>query len=435
VSIYHEYDIRGVYPSEINEKNAYLIGKAFVQLYKSKRIAIGADMRTSSPALKRALIRGVTEMGCHVVDIGLCSTPMLYYVSRYYDAIMITASHNPAQYNGLKMCRKGCKVIGRNSGLVKIKKIVKRGVYTKLSKRKGKTKRIDYKKEYVDFLLSFKLKKQKKLKIVVDAGNGMAGLFAPRVLRHFPVKLVPMYFSLDGRFPNHVPNPIIPKNVKMLIKRVKQKKADLGIAFDADVDRVRFIDNTGKAINADISLALFADYFLKKGAKRIVKDITCSKIVDITLKGRGKLIVSRVGHTNLTNALRTNKAIFGGERSGHYYFKKNKYCDNAMIAMIVMLNILSQSKESLSTLLKPYMKFSSMQVNLKVKNKEKVLIKIKQKYNKQKKSLVDGVSVYFKNWWFNARASNTEPLLRLTVEAKTKEVLNKKIKVLKKLIN
>jgi len=434
VSIYHEYDIRGVYPSELNENKAYLIGKAFVHLFKTKKLAIGADMRTSSPSLKRALIKGVTEMGCHVIDIGLSSTPMLYYVSRYYDAIMITASHNPAQYNGLKMCKKGCRVIGKDSGLLKLKKIVERGVFKKVSNRKGKVKRIDYKKEYVDFLLSFKSKKQKKLKVVVDAGNGMAGLFAPRVLRHFPVRLIPMYFTLDGRFPNHVPNPIIPKNVKMLQKRVKQKKADLGIAFDADVDRVRFIDNKGRAINADITLALFADYFLNKGAKRIVKDPTCSKIVDETVHRRGKLLVSKVGHTNLTNTLRKNKAIFGGERSGHYYFKKNKYCDNAMIAMVLMLNILSSHEEPLSQILRPYMKYSSKQVNLKVKDKQKVLQKIKKQYSLQKKSSLDGVSIYFKNWWFNARASNTEPLLRLTVEAKTTEILNTKIAMLKKIL-
>jgi len=437
MGIYKSYDVRGVYPSELNEETAYKIGKAFVDFVKAKKVVVGRDMRLSSETIFDALAKGITEQGADVVDIGLCTSPMLSFAVAFYEepsGIMITASHNPKEYNGFKMCGENSEPIGYDDGINVIEKNVKEGKFN-ASKKKGKIVKKEILKDYLKFVLKF-AKGIKPLKVVIDAGNGMASLDAPEFFSQLPCKTTKLFFGMDGSFPNHEANPLKEENLEELKKKVVAEKADLGIAFDGDADRVGFVDDKGKAVPNDIVTAIIANELLKeKPNSKIVYDLRSTKAVkEIIEENKGIPLINRVGHVHLKKRLKTENAIFGGELSGHYFFKDFFNCDNAMIAAIIILNIISRG-EKLSALVKSMTRYAaSPEINFEVHDKDKAIKKIEAEFKEGKKSYIDGVTIEFDDWWFNLRASNTEPLLRLRIEAKNKKMLGEKTKLLEKLL-
>lgn len=428
------YDIRGKYPEEINEKLAYKIGRATVLFFKSKSIIVGRDCRLSSPSLSKALIQGIMDQGCDVIDIGLCSTPMIYFASFKENAVMITASHNTKEYNGFKICRKGAQALTYNSGLNKIKMLVNKNKFPKT--KKGRVLKKSVLKEYIDFIREFR-KNISNLKIVIDAGNGMAGFVAPHLFKSLPVELIPMHFELDGRFPNHDPNPFHSENTEELQIKVMKEKADLGIAYDGDCDRVFFIDEKGQRVSAEFSLLLLAKNFVKKNQKVIYSN-NCSQIVPETLK-KMKIhsIISSMGHSMVKKAMKENQAVLGGEITGHFYFKKNNFADNGDIAVMLMLNIVSNKKKPLSELVEAYRKyFASEEIEIKTKDPKNLMKNVELYYtNKTEKiSHFYGLTIKLKDWWFILRESQTTNVIKLIVEAKSKELLDNKINELKSII-
>ena len=441
--IFKAYDIRGIYPGELNKQAAFLIGLTFAHKSKAKQTVIGRDMRLSGTVLKKALIQGLNAGGIkQIIDIGLVPIDAVYYcvgILKYESGIMVTASHNPAEYNGFKMVMKNMKCLRGRDIQKAVLKFNKQKILFKNKKVKINKKNI-YPK-YIKHILSFtKLKKIKPLKIVVDAGNGMAGKVMPMLKKYLSIKIVPMNFKLDGNFPAHPSNPLEPKSQLGISKKVKKEKANLGIIFDGDADRLFFIDEKGKFIRADITLLLLAKFFLDKtpGAG-IVHNVICSKMVgeQIRLWG-GRPIRSPVGYVNVSSYMRKFNGVMGGELSAHYSFKQNAYADSGFIALVTMLELLSELNKPLSKIVKPFYKYYKLpEINMPVKNINKKLREIKEKYKEYKQDYLDGVTVdnWRKNgWWFNVRPSNTEPLLRLTIEAKNKKKLNKLKKELVALI-
>lgn len=431
MAIFKAYDVRGVYPSELDENKAYKIGRAFVEFLKCKKVIIGRDMRVSSPSLHDSVIKGITESGADVIDIGLCSSPMMNFASATIEAdgaMMITASHNPKEYNGFKFFRDHAIPISEVSGLKDIKSLADEAKFSDAEK-KGTIEKIDIMEDYVKHVKNF-ADEIKGLKIVVDSGNGMSGLTAPKVLEGFDIEMVHMYPELDGSFPNHECNPMKEKNTADLQKKVIDENADLGIALDGDADRVVFIDENGERISSDLITALIAIQFLKKGKQKILYDLRSSKSVKETIEENGgEAIMCRVGHSFIKAQLREEVAVFAGELSGHYYFKDNFFTDSGVIAMMMILNLLNSEKKKLSELVNPLRKYySTGEINMEVNDKDKALEKAKEKYSDGKVFELDGVSVEYNNWWFNLRKSNTEPVIRLNLEADTKELMESKKK-------
>ncbi len=435
MSIFKAYDIRGIYPQEINEDIAYKLGRAFVTFLKCKKVVVSRDMRLSSKALSDALIKGLTDQGADVIDIRLSSTPMNYFANNFLKAdgsIMITASHNPKDFNGFKLSREKAIPISEDTGIKKIEYLVNKNKFK--DGKKGKVTEKDVLNDYANHVVKFIKKSNKNLKIIADAGNGMAGLTADKIFSKLGLKLEKMYFELDGTFPNHEADPLKEKNVKEIKERVLKEKFDLGIAFDGDCDRVFFIDENGQKIPSDFIIALFSQEFLKKNPKeKIIYDLRSSKIIEETITlNNGKPIMSRVGHVFVKDLMREKDALFGGELSGHYYFRNNFYTDSGIIATVKLIEILSKTNKKLSELVKPFKKYyQSGEINIKVKDKIK---DIEKNYKDGKILHIDGLSVYYKDWWFNIRPSNTEDLLRLNLEANTKELIEKKKKELLDLI-
>ncbi len=442
--IFKAYDIRGVYPSEINKESAKLIGVAFAKFARSKKIIIGQDMRSSSKEIFQGLCDGITSTGKDVVDIGLVSTDTVYYASGKLNlpGVMITASHNPKKYNGMKFCLKGAKPVGKDTGLDKMKEtvqdIISTGKQIKKTGDHGKIYKKNILKDYEKFVLSFIKKKDiKPLKVVIDAGNGMAGKMVPDIFKKLPIKVTPLYFKLDGNFPNHPANPAEKKNLKDLIQAVKKKKADIGMAFDGDADRVFFIDENGKTVLASFVVAMIAkNILLKKPKEKIIHDLRCGRIVPETInKNGGKPIKERVGHSFIKATMKRTGAIFGGEMSGHYYYRDNFRADSGIITALLVLEILSKSNNKISELVEGFEKYHQIdEVNFKVKDKEKKIKELKKKYKSGDQSELDGLSIDYEDWWFNVRASNTEPVLRLNLEAETKKLMLEKKKELMKII-
>lgn len=431
-AIFKAYDIRGIYPVQLNEETAYLVGKALVEYLKTKNIAVGRDMRLSSPALFESLTGGILEAGADVIDIGLCSTDELYFaVGKFgYDAgVMITASHNPKEYNGFKICRKEAAPLSGDSGLKAIQQIISSGKFS-TSKKKGNLIQKDVTDDYIRHILSFAdVKKIKPFKIVVDAGNGMAGLLIPKLFAHLPCQLIPMFFELDGSFPHHPASPIEPENLKFLQEKVLSEKAFWGAAFDGDADRVFFVDEKARMLGGDIVTALVAKSLLKKekGAT-ILYNIICSRTVPrVIQENGGKAIKTRVGHALIKPLMKKHNAIFGGEHSGHFYYRDNFYADSALITLVVFLELLSEENKKVSELVKEIDRyFRSGEINSIVEDIPEKLKEVAKIYSKGKIDHLDGLTVEFDNWWFNVRPSNTEPLLRLNVETDSKELLKQK---------
>ena len=431
------YDIRGLVKDEITPDFSFSLGVAFAKFLEYERepatIVVGEDMRPSSPLLADAFSDGVISQGMDVIRIGLASTDMLYFASGKLNlpGIMFTASHNPAKYNGMKLCKSGARPIGQETGLVKIRQLIEQGV--PISNRPiGSMRNQELLTEYVDYLLSLfpdKAFKKRKLKVVIDAGNGMAGFTAPAVMERLNIDLIPMFFELDGNFPNHEANPIEAKNLKDLQKRVKKEKADIGLAFDGDADRCFLINEKGELVNPSALTSLIAVHQLKtKPGSTIIYNLISSKAVSEVIAENGGIGVrSRVGHSYIKSLMAESGAIFGGEHSGHFYFSNFWRADSGMLAALYALTELMATKNTLSELLKPFNRYvASGEINSKVKNVEKSIELIRKKYcDKYLVDELDGLTITADKWWFNLRPSNTEPLLRLNVEADTEKEMVK----------
>jgi len=438
-SIFKSYDIRGIYPTELNKEVAFKIGRGFVGYTKAKTVVVGQDMRLSSSTLFEALTKGIISQGSDVYNIGEVPTDVMYFtVGHYnYDAgIMITASHNPKEYNGFKMVKKEEKRIQFISGK-EITDIVKNGIFSK-AKKFGEIKKLDIWQDYLNHIFSFvEIDKIKPFKVVVDAGNGMAGKTIPQITPRLPFKIIPLNFKLDGNFPAHPSNPLLEGAADQISKKIKKEKADLGFIFDGDADRIYLIDELGNFIRGDITLLLLAKYLLKKySAKGIAYNLICSKAVpEFIKKWGGKPIRTPVGFLNIQKGIIENDGIMGGEISGHYSFRDNYYSDSGFIAFLILLQIISASGKKVSELTKelsPYAK--TAEINFEVENKEAILKKIREQFSDGKQDYLDGVTVEYKDWWFNVRSSQTEPLLRLTIEAENQKLLVQKQKELSSLV-
>jgi phosphomannomutase len=431
------YDIRGLVKDEITPDFSFSLGIAFAKFLEYERepatIVVGEDMRPSSPLLAEAFSDGATSQGMDVIRIGLASTDLLYFASGKLNlpGVMFTASHNPAKYNGMKLCKSGARPIGQESGLLKIRELIEQGV--PISNRPlGSVRNQDLLKDYVDYLLSLfpdKTFKKRKLKVVIDAGNGMAGFTAPAVMERLNIELIPMYFELDGNFPNHEANPIEAKNLKDLQKRVKKEKADIGLAFDGDADRCFLINEKGELVNPSALTSLIAVHQLKvKPGSTIIYNLISSKAVSEVIAENGGIGVrSRVGHSYIKSLMAESGAVFGGEHSGHFYFSNFWRADSGMLAALYALAELMATKSTLSELLEPFNRYaSSGEINSTVKDVKKSIDLIRKKYsNDYQVDELDGLTITADSWWFNLRASNTEPLLRLNVEAETEKEMVK----------
>ena len=429
------YDIRGLVDKELTPDFTFAAGAAFARFLESERepatVVIGEDMRPSSPELADAFAHGVTSQGMDVIRIGLSSTDQLYFAAGKLNmpGAMFTASHNPAAYNGIKLCKSGARPIGQETGLTWIRNAIEAG--SPISNRPvGKESRREMLTEYVDFLYSLFDHdfSDRRLRIAVDAGNGMAGHTAPAVLARMNAEVFPLYFELDGSFPNHEANPIAPENLVDLQKLVKKKKADIGLAFDGDADRCFLVDETGALVSPSALTALIADRELRKRpGSTIIYNLISSQIVrEVVESAGGTAVRSRVGHSYIKKLMEETGAIFGGEHSGHFYFKEFWRADSGMLAALHAIAALMESTDSLSSLLAPYNRyFQSGEINTEVLSPKDSVLAIEEHYSQQaqQRSLdfdrLDGLTVTAPEWWFNVRPSNTEPLLRLNAEAKT----------------
>jgi len=434
-SIFKSYDIRGVYPEELNEEAAYEIGRGFVVFSGAKKVVVGRDMRLSSPALFSSLVKGIIDQGAMLFDMGEIPTEVLYFaVGKYdYDAgIMITASHNPKEYNGFKMVKKQGNGFSMIRGIDMVETINRGGFED--PEKKGEAKKIRVLEEYLNYIFSLvDIEKIKPLKVVIDTGNGMAGRVIPFVKNKLPINIISLNPELDGNFPAHPSNVFEKGATDQISQKIKEEKADIGFIFDGDADRIYILDENGEFVRADASLLLLAKYFLEKSpGVAVAYNLICSKAVpEIIEKWGGKPLRTRVGFVNVRNALLENNGLVGGELSGHYCFKDNFYGDSGLLAFLILLQMVSVLGKKVSEVvaeLSPYAKGD--ETNFKIEDKEAVLKKIKESYSSGKQDYLDGVTIEYDDWWFNVRPSNTEPLLRLTIEANTKELLEEKKKEL-----
>ncbi len=437
MSIFKAYDVRGLVDKEITADFCFTTGVAFARFLQQERepatVVIGEDMRPSSPIFADAFSAGITSQGFDVIRIGLASTDMLYFAAGKLNmpGAMFTASHNPAEYNGIKMCLSGARPIGKESGLLTIEKFVTEGSPLEL-RSVGVEREQSMVEEYVDHLLTLvDLTTTRRLKVVIDAGNGMAGYTAPAVFKRLNFDVIEMYFELDGTFPNHEANPIDPKNLADLSKAVKKHKADIGLAFDGDADRCFLVDEKGELVNPSALTALIADRALATdpGSTIIYNLISSRTVKEVVEENGGTAVRSRVGHSYIKKLMAESGAIFGGEHSGHFYFRDFWRADSGMLAALHALAALSESKGTLSELLHTYNRYSSSgEINSVVSDADAVMKNIEDFYlsmGSVTTDHLDGLTVDSADWWFNVRASNTEPLLRLNVEATTKSLMEK----------
>ena len=433
-AIFSAYDIRGIYGQTLNDDIVYRVGRAAALYLQVPEIAIGRDMRLSSPQLAAALVRGITDQGVNAVDLGMTTTDELYFAVgkfNYPAGVMITASHNPAQYNGMKFCRAQAFPISLETGLSDIRDLAIRGDFPEPA-QKGQVTQRDVTDAYVEHALSFiDVTKVRPFKVVIDAGNGMAGMIMPRVFKHLPCTLIPLYFELDGSFPNHPASPIEPENMEDLVRKVREEGADLGAAFDGDADRMFPVDERGEVIDGSMVTALMAQSLLRKHpGSTILYNLIVSKSVPALVQSMGGTAVrTRVGHSYIKAEMRRLNAIFGGEHSGHFYFRDNWYADSGLITLLIMLELISVEGKPLSELVKPLDRFvRSGEINTRVSDVQGKLRGLEEHFGKGAKSVdhMDGITVDYGDWWFNVRPSNTEPLLRLNVEADNRALMEEK---------
>ena len=425
--IFKAYDIRGVYPADINGDVAEKIGRAYIEFTGAKKVVVGRDMRPHSQELFDGLARGMTSQGADVIDLGLSSTPQSYFANGTLKAdgsVMITASHNPGEWNGFKLCKARAVPISGATGIMDIKRIAQSGAWKK-NAVPGKISTYDIKPEYAAFLRSF-AKMDRKLKVVVDYANAM-GLYEIGGITDL-FEIVPLYDTLDGTFPNHEANPLKTYTLDAIRAKVKECGADFGAAFDGDADRCGFIDDRGEIIPMDLFTALIAQDILSSGPATILYDLRSSRAVPECIEANGgKAIRCRVGHAFIKAQMRENDAVFAGELSGHYYFKQNFTAECQGLALIMLSNLICKKNRPVSELVRPLRKyFSSGEINSKVADVAPILDAIRKRYAGPGMFELDGVSSEYPDWWFNVRASNTEPLLRLIVEADTRELMETK---------
>ena len=437
--IFKAYDVRGVVPDELDASIARRIGAAFAVWTNLPAVLLGRDSRISSPELAAAITEGATSVGVNVVDLGLASTDLVYFASGSLDlpAVMLTASHNPKNYNGLKFCMPGARPVGEDSGLREIRAIVERGDLPPAA-TKGTVSQRDLLAPYTEHVLSFvDVATMRPMTVAVDTANGMGGLVVPAVMARLPVTLHHLYAELDGTFPNHPADPLDPENQKDLKAAVLEDHADVGLAFDGDADRVFLVDEKAEDVSGSLLTALVARAMLRQepGAK-VVHNLICSWIVPESIRAEGGVpIRTRVGHSFIKQVMAETGAIFGGEHSGHYYFRKNYRADSGLIAAVVAMGELSSAGEALSQVLAPFRKyFDSGEINSRVDDPKAKVEQIATALVDGRQDRLDGLTVEYPDWWFNVRPSNTEPLLRLNVEATTAELLARKTAMMLDLI-
>jgi len=436
-SIFKAYDIRGLYPGEINEDVARQIGRGFVAYLNAKQIGVSRDMRVSSPALSAAFIDGARQQGADVVDYGMLGTDQLYYAvvsDNLEGGAQITASHNPGKYNGIKMVRAEALPLSGDAGIGDIRDMIVNDRLPAPAARPGAISHRDILPGYIDKVLSFiDASVVKPFNVVLDAGSGMAGLVAPKLFDRLPCRTTRLCFDIDGTFPNHEANPLIEENRRDITAEVVRQQADIGIAWDGDADRCFFIDGAGEFISGDFVTALLAEAFLlKHPGATIIYDLRASNAVkDVVSRYGGRALMNRVGHAFIKQRMRQEDGIFAGEVTGHYYFRDFYYADNGFIPAMLILELMSKKNRSLRDLLQPYREqyFISGEINTKLKSMDEVparLSAIESRYQDAEIQKLDGVSVDYPDWHFNVRASNTEPLLRLNLEAKTTALMEQK---------
>jgi len=421
-AIFKAYDIRGVYPDEIDEALARRIGNAFARFNGAVRIVVGRDMRPSSEPLASAFIEGAVLTGADVVNVGLASTDLVYFASGSLDApgAMFTASHNPARYNGVKLCRSGAAPVGQDTGLSAIKDAVASGKIER-AQDPGRVESMDMLDAFGEHVRSFvDLSVLRPLRIIADTANGMGGLVLPKVFEGLPFDLTILYADLDGTFPNHPADPIQAANLVDLQVAVKQARADLGLAFDGDADRVFLVDDAGVPVSGSTTTAMVARSILERHpGETVVHNLICSKAVPEVIREAGGVPVrTRVGHSFIKQVMAETGAIFGGEHSAHYYFRDNWRADSGSIAALMVLEQLCRSGVPLSELRRPFERYaSSGEINTRVDDPAEVIERVAAAFSEAEQDRVDGLTVDLGDWWFNLRASNTEPLLRLNLEA------------------
>jgi phosphomannomutase len=433
--VFKAYDVRGLYPGDLDEAGAYAIGRAYVEQFEPRRMAVGRDMRLSSPQMAAAAIRGASDAGAEVLDLGLVGTEMLYFAVGELGldgGIEVTASHNPKEYTGMKIVRRGALPVGGESGLLDVRDraVVAAG---ETGGGEARVSAVDIWPAYVDRVMSFiDVSSIRPLKVVVDAANGMAGAMLPPVLdRLAAVDAVRCYFEPDGSFPNHEPNPLLPENREFIVAKTLEEGADLGVAFDGDADRCFFVDDTGEFVPGDFATALLAESILAKdpGAK-IIYDVRASWAVPEAIeRAGGTALMNRVGHAYIKHRMRKEDAAFGGEVSGHYYFRDFSQADSGVVPFLLMLELISKRGLKLSEILRPYREryFLTGELNTPVADVALKLQELKERYAQEGTvSHLDGISVDAHDWHFNVRPSNTEPLLRLNLEARSEELMEAK---------
>ena len=433
--VFKAYDVRGIYPDELDEAGAYAIGRAYVDEFEPRAIAVGRDMRLSSPSIAEAVMRGVADSGADVVDVGMVGTEMVYFAVGDLDlegGIMVTASHNPKEYTGMKIVRRGALPVGGDSGLMEVRARAMALEDVPQGQTPGHVRKEDIWPRWVDAVLAFiDVEAVKPLRVVIDAANGMGGVMLPPVLERLPIAAVPYFFEPDGTFPNHEPNPLLPENREFIIEKVRTERADLGIAFDGDADRCFFVDDTGEFVPGDFVTALLAESILEKapGAK-ILYDVRASWAVPQTIERAGGVpLVNRVGHAFFKHRMREEGAVFGGEVSGHYYFQEFSRADSGVIPFLLMLELVSKRDQKLSEILTAYREryFITGELNTPVDDVALKLQELKERFGPEGTvSHLDGLSVDAEDWHMNVRPSNTEPLLRLNLEALSPDLMERK---------
>lgn len=443
MNAFHAYDIRGIYPEQFNKDDCYKIGFFLPELLKTKKILVGRDMRTSSPEIFESLCRGITDAGADVCNAGLTTTPMIYYATAKFGfdaSVQITASHNPREYNGMKISRANALPVGLDTGLGELKRMMETRPVVPVD-QKGKIADFDFRTEYISFQKQY-LKDLSNLTIAVDCSNGMASMLVHDILGDTPTYI---YDTLDGTFPHHEPNPLIEDNCRDLEALVRQVKADVGVIYDGDADRVMFIDERGRFISPDLIIGLMAHYFLEeRGLKgNVLQDIRTSKAVgEYVAKFGGVINMWRVGRAYAAPKLREIDGIYGGELAGHYYFRDFFYSDSGIMASLIVLGIAAGLKRQGRTISEAIAAISryanSGEINFKIEQKQQAMDAVRDYFTQTEQATAsydfDGYRVEFADWWFNIRPSNTEPYLRLLAEAKTEQMLNEKLDKIKAII-
>jgi phosphomannomutase len=432
-AVFKAYDVRGIYPTDLDEQGAYAIGRAYVERFSIGTLAVGRDMRVSAPSMAAAVREGAADAGAEVLDIGMVGTEMVYFAVGELGldgGIAVTASHNPKEYIGMKIVRAGAMPVGGESGLLDVRDLAVLGGWREATR--GAVRSEDIWSRFVDRVLSFvDVSSLKPLRVVIDAANGMAGAMLPPVLDRLPMLgVVRCYFEPDGSFPNHEPNPLLPENREFIIRKTREEGADFGVAFDGDADRCFFVDDTGEFVPGDFTTALFAESILgREPGGKVIYDVRASWAVPEAIRAAGgKPLVNRVGHAFIKQRMREDGAVFGGEVSAHYYFRDFSQADTGTVPFLLMCELLSQ-RGKLSEILAPFREryFITGEINTPVEDVPAKLAELEERYSAQGEvSHLDGLSVEADDWHFNVRPSNTEPLLRLNLEARSQQLMEQK---------